>query len=136
MTPRGLRNNNPLNIRLSPNNPWQGEVRPSQDKEFCQFRTMEHGYRAAMKLLRNYADRYGLRTVRSIISRWAPPGENDTEAYIRAVCRYSGLDANRILNLHNRQTMTTLVSAMSRVENGREADRTQVEAGWELLISR
>lgn len=133
-TPRGLRNNNPLNIRLAADNPWQGEVRPSQDKAFCQFRTMAYGYRAAMKLLRNYADRYGLNTIRGIISRWAPPEENDTEAYIEAVCHYSGLDANRRLNLHEKRTMTSLVAAMSRVENGLPADMAQVEAGWKLLI--
>ena len=43
--PRGLRNNNPGNIRLGSNR-WVGEIRPSQDKEFCQFRSMKHGYRA------------------------------------------------------------------------------------------
>lgn len=134
-TPRGLRNNNPLNIRLAPDNPWQGEVRPSQDKSFCQFRTMAYGYRAAMKLLRNYRERYGLNTIRGIIGRWAPPEENDTEAYIEAVCRYSGIDANRRLNLHEKRTLTALVAAMSRVENGRPADMAQVEAGWRLLIN-
>ena len=45
---RGLRNNNPLNIRLSATTVWQGEIRPSQDRSFCQFRTMAYGYPAGL----------------------------------------------------------------------------------------
>jgi len=53
MAARGLRNNNPGNIRLS-RTVWQGEIRPSRDRSFCQFRTMAYGYRALIKLLQNY----------------------------------------------------------------------------------
>ena len=52
MAARGLRNNNPGNIRLS-RTVWQGEIRPSRDRSFCQFRTMAYGYRALIKLLQN-----------------------------------------------------------------------------------
>ena len=75
---RGLRNNNPLNIRLSATTVWQGEIRPSQDRSFCQFRTMAHGYRAGLKLLQNYRRKYGCRTIADFIRRWAPPTENNT----------------------------------------------------------
>lgn len=130
---RGLRNNNPLNIRLSATTRWQGEVRPSQDRSFCQFETMAYGYRAGLKLLQNYSKRNGCHTVRTIISRWAPPCENDTRSYISTVCKLSGLDADRRLNVDDRRTMCSLAAAMSQVENGVPAVMADVNAGWNLL---
>ena len=60
MTPRGLRNNNPLNIeKTKGGNPWRGEIVPSKDSRFAQFTTMAYGYRAAFKLLNNYQRNYG-----------------------------------------------------------------------------
>ena len=88
---RGIRNNNPLNIRRNPANQWQG-LRPVQaDKLFCQFKAMKWGLRAAIKLLDNYIRR-GAQTPRQIISRWAPPSENDTASYVRKACQRAGLD--------------------------------------------
>ena len=71
MAARGLRNNNPGNIRLS-RTVWQGEIRPSRDRSFCQFRTMAYGYRALIKLLQNYRRNNGCRTIADFINRWAP----------------------------------------------------------------
>ena len=91
MESRGVRNNNPLNIRRNPANQWQG-LRPVQaDKLFCQFKAMKWGLRAAIKLLDNYIRR-GAQTPRQIISRWAPPSENDTASYVRKACQRAGLD--------------------------------------------
>ena len=88
---RGIRNNNPLNIRRNPANQWQG-LRPVQaDKLFCQFKAMKWGLRAAIKLLDNYIRR-GAQTPRQIIIRWAPPSENDTASYVRKACQRAGLD--------------------------------------------
>ena len=87
-TPRGLRNNNPLNIeKTKGGNPWQGEIVPSKDSRFAQFTSMAYGYRAAFKLLNNYQRNYGLDTIRKMISRWAPSNENHTEAYVKAGCK-------------------------------------------------
>ena len=86
MAARGLRNNNPGNIRLS-RTVWQGEIRPSRDRSFCQFRTMAYGYRALIKLLQNYRRNNGCRTIADFINRWAPPVENNTSGYISRVCR-------------------------------------------------
>nr|DAP56150.1 MAG TPA: virion protein [Caudoviricetes sp.] len=133
MSARGLRNNNPLNIRLSATTRWQGEVRPSQDRSFCQFESMAYGYRAGLKLLQNYSKLNGCHTVRTIISRWAPPCENDTRSYISTVCKLSGLDSDRRLNVDDRRTMCSLAAAMSQVENGVPAVMADVIAGWELL---
>ena len=68
MAARGLRNNNPGNIRLS-RTVWQGEIRPSRDRSFCQFRTMAYGYRALIKLLQNYRRNNGCRTIADFISQ-------------------------------------------------------------------
>ncbi len=133
MSARGLRNNNPLNIRLSATTRWQGEVRPSQDRSFCQFESMAYGYRAGLKLLQNYSKLNGCHTVRTIISRWAPPCENDTRSYISTVCKLSGLYSDRRLNVDDRRTMCSLAAAMSQVENGVPAVMADVIEGWELL---
>lgn len=130
--PRGLRNNNPGNIRLA-STPWQGEVRPSQDAAFCQFATMAYGYRALLKLLRNYRLKHGCRTVADFISRWAPPHENHTEAYIRRVCSYMHVPSTYDPDVYDRHTLCALASAISLVENGLPAVKEDVEAGWELL---
>ena len=91
---RGIRNNNPLNIRHSADQ-WQGASDEQTDKSFVQFKSMAYGYRAAWKTLQSYYNRFCHQsrpfTVRNIISRWAPPQENDTEAYIRTVLQLSGL---------------------------------------------
>ena len=83
MTARGIRNNNPGNLRHS--SQWQGLRTEQADPAFCQFETMAYGIRALIKTLITYHRRYGLSTVAGIIRRWAPPTENDTAAYSRAV---------------------------------------------------
>ena len=89
--PRGIRNNNPLNIRRSKDQ-WQGLRALQTDPSFCQFETLEYGWRAAFKLLtRTYYHTYRLFTIRAIINKWAPPNENKTEAYIKNVSRLTGI---------------------------------------------
>ena len=123
---RGLENCNPGNIRLSRVR-YQGEVRPSRDPEFRQFESLAWGYRAIFVLLDTYRRRYGLDTLRGMLSRWAPPSENRTDAYIRAV-------AGERLDTRDRRTMVPVAASISRVENGVKADRAEVERGWELFV--
>ena len=131
--PRGLRNNNPGNIRIN-GDLFQGEVRPSKDKSFKQFETMAYGYRAMFVILRNYIRNYKLDTIRKMISRWAPPKDNNhTEAYIKAVSDYAGIPADDPINVNDREQMIRIVAGMSRVENGVEADMPDVITGWILL---
>lgn len=129
---RGYRNNNPGNIRIN-GDKFQGEVIPSQDKEFKQFESMAYGYRAIFKILRNYQVNYKLNTIRGMISRWAPEKENDTANYISVVSERSGIPADDPIRPDNREAMIRIVAGMSRVENGIEADMSEVIAGWELL---
>jgi|GluameStandDraft_1065615.scaffolds.fasta_scaffold05991_3 hypothetical protein len=130
--PRGLRNNNPGNIRIN-GDLFQGEVRPSRDKSFKQFETMAYGYRAVFRILSNYRKNYGLDTIRKMIGRWAPENENDTEVYIKAVSNYAGIPADDPVDINDREQMTRIVAGMSKVENGREAEMSDVIAGWNLL---
>lgn len=129
---RGMRNNNPCNIRISTDK-FQGEVQPSQDKEFKQFETMAYGYRAAFRVLRTYINNYKCDTIRKIISRWAPKSENHTENYIKVVSERSGIPENDPVYPDNREMMVRIVAAMSYIENGREAVMSDVIRGWELL---
>lgn len=130
--PRGLRNNNPGNIRLG-RTVWNGEVRPSQDKEFCQFSSMSYGYRALMKLLQNYRRKHGCQTIAEMIRRWAPPSENNTSAYIVDVCKDMQVPTTYEPDIEDRETMCALAAAISRHENGIEANIDDVSSGWLLL---
>lgn len=129
--PRGLRNNNPGNIRIN-NDLYQGEVRPSRDNEFKQFKTMAYGYRAIYRTLLTYYRIYRLETIRQMISRWAPPEENKTDAYIKAVSDYAGIPADDLISF-DREQMIRIVAGMSKVENGRIANMSDLIAGWNLL---
>lgn len=131
LQPRGLRNCNPCNIRKSATK-YMGEIIPSNDRAFKQFKSTAWGYRAVFVLLDSYR-RKGYDTVRKMINRWAPPCENDTESYIRTVCRLSHCQADEAVDTGDRDTMVFIVSAMSRVENGVPADISDVIAGWDLF---
>lgn len=131
---RGLRNNNPGNIRQNSDN-FLGEVKPSSDPAFKQFESIEYGYRAIFVTLNTYQKKYGLSTIRAMISRWAPPKDNnDTEAYIRAVSSESGVPENSHITSTNKDVMIPIVAAMSRVENGVGANISEVQRGWDLFM--
>lgn len=115
--PRGIRNNNPLNIRRG-KTPWLYEVTLAEcpDKSFCQFQTMRTGWRAAFMLLRTYLLKYKLRTIRQIISKWAPSNENNTEMYIRHVSTFANLHPDEIITRGTE--IIRIAAGMCIVENG------------------
>jgi hypothetical protein len=114
---RGIRNNNPGNIRRT-NDPWQGLSADQTDAAFFQFDAMEYGIRALCKILRKYYAGYHLATVRAIVSRWAPSNENDTGAYVAAVADYMGVVADDFLNLDDPATVFSLARGIIRQEVG------------------
>ena len=128
---RGIANCNPGNIRRSRVR-YKGECHPSTDESFKQFEAMEWGYRAIFILLDTYRVRYGLCTLREMISRYAPPEENHTALYIDAVCDVTGIAPDERLNTRCREDMVPVVAAMSRVENGAAANLREVERGFDL----
>ena len=123
MLPRGIRNNNPLNIRRGKDQ-WQGLRAQQTDASFCQFESLEYGWRAAFYLLtRTYYHKYRLYTIRAIISRWAPPNENLTATYIQNVCRLTGIAPDEPLGIPS--------MAMAIQENGTDSlDYFAMLRGW------
>ena len=128
--PRGFRNNNWLNIRISNNN-WQGKRTDNTDGAFEQFETPELGIRAAARNIRTYGQR-GLQTVKDIISTWAPASENNTSSYIQNVASRMGVDPNQTLDLNDTDTMVKLISAMTISENGKTGDESIIRRGVEM----
>lgn len=132
MLPRGIRNCNPLNIRIG--NKWKGEVASPTDKEFEQFSCMHYGLRAGFILLRRYIERYHLDTVTEIISRWAPASENNTRAYINRVCERMGISALEKISFSDRKTMVSLVDAMILNECGTTIANDLIEDAYTIVL--
>lgn len=121
--PRGIRNNNPGNIRAD-GTKWKGLV--GDDGSFCKFDKPENGIRAIARILATYKAR-GIKTVRQIIARWAPPNENDTEAYIRSVAAASGIPENGV---PMQDQLPDLIAAIIKHENGEQPyTRAQIISG-------
>ena len=116
MTPRGIRLNNPGNIEITKIK-WKGTVTPSADPRFEQFVSPEMGIRAIARDLLT-GNKRGEDTVAEIIHAWAPAVENDTQAYIAAVCKVIGCRPEQILDVDSYSTMSALVKAIIRHENG------------------
>ncbi|CZV48157.1 TPA: hypothetical protein OMS58_004307 [Enterobacter hormaechei] len=113
---RGIRNNNPGNLEYSKTNPWVGQT--GDDGRFAKFETPEHGIRALGRNLLSY-QRQGIDTVSDIINRWAPPSDNNnTDAYIQAVCAQLGVTADQQLDASNPDTLKALCAAIIQHENG------------------
>lgn len=128
--PRGIRNNNPLNIRIG--NTWLGEVPNPTDSEFEQFVSPVYGLRAAFCILRRYIRRYGRNTVRKIVHSWAPSGENNCDAYIKIVCQQSKLDPDETLLYEDAERMWKLVQGMALAEVGQRLDLDLIMKGYQL----
>lgn len=136
MEPRGIRNNNPLNIRKGNN--WKGERPHQKDKAFEEFETMEYGIRAGFKLLKNYITGYGgkthpIDTIARIIRKWAPPTENATQRYIDFVATDSGIPATKPLRFSDRAQLVAIVDAMIFVECGQRVPRSTIESAYDLI---
>lgn len=121
-SPRGYRNNNPLNIRFSESNDWYGQIgRDKASGGMCVFGNMRSGVRAAFRLLYAYQWRHNKRTVRDLISRWAPKSENNTEAYIKRVCDWMKCEPEFIPHFGTYEEMADcirMIQGMIAVENG------------------
>ncbi len=115
--PRGIRNNNPGNLRLSKIR-WQGQKPLQFDPDFVEFESPEMGVRALMKTLLTYYRKYGLDTVQAIVNRWAPPHENATDYYAAHVAKILEVKRGDPLNVHSKNTMMKLAKAITVHENG------------------
>lgn len=117
---RGVRNFNPGNIDYNKSNAWQGQLGLEEGvpkPRFARFDTPENGIRALGKLLLTYQDKYKLRTVEAIISRWAPSNENDTAAYVKSVERSTNTQPGATVDLRSYSVMSGFVKAIIKHEN-------------------
>lgn len=137
--PRGIRNNNPLNIRKGNN--WQGERHPQTDPEFEEYKTMTDGCRAAVilavNLITGKAKSTGgvkCRTLAALIRKWAPPSENNTEQYLKTVCKITGYEANKILFPIQKHVLCYVLWAMAQVECGVEVSLHYFENAYSLAM--
>ena len=134
--PRGQRNNNPGNIKINANNPWQGKVPIGQntDGTFEQFVSYKFGIRAMLVLLRNYLSQ-GHNTLQKIIFKYAPPSVDPSQAYLNFVVSRTGIPANTALSF-NYQDFKKITLAMTRFENGRDVMTDgQFDAVWMEFFS-
>lgn len=114
------------------------------DKSFVQFTSMSYGYRAAWRVLASYKERFGMQgiplTPRNIIRRWAPPSENNPDAYLRTVCRLTGLGGNERMEwetLDGRERVVRLLKGMTCVECGismAQVDEPSIVMGYEMAF--
>lgn len=134
--PRGIRNNNPLNIRKGSD--WKGERHPQKDPAFEEYESMEWGIRAGFIILRKYIRGYNgltekFNTIEKIISRWAPANENNTRAYIQAVSKWTGIPSTQKLAFSQRSYMVAIVDAMIKVECGQTVDKAIIESAYDMV---
>lgn len=130
--PRGIRNNNPLNLRKT-TTPWLGKVYPGTDSQFEQFTSMVYGIRAAMKNAKTIIKRHRGCTIRKLIEIWAPPLENQTDIYILYVCRYTDYHSYDVVDPSNKTQFCRIMWAMAQVENGMVLDYEPFENAYDML---
>lgn len=125
--PRGVRNNNPLNIRKN-QYLWAGEVPREQatDKDFKQFFDVKHGWKGAYNLLRASYIAKGQNTIETIVNKWAPPNENNTIVYIQRVEATTGINRKSIINKDDKPKIAKILAAMATVETGKIYKESEV----------
>lgn len=130
MQPRGIRNNNPLNIRIG--NTWLGEVPNPSDSDFEQFVSVVYGLRAAFCILRRYIRRYHRDTIAKIITAWAPSNENNTALYISQVAKRVGISPDTTIHYEDAKTMISLVQAMAIQECGQRVSEDSLKEAYKI----
>lgn len=130
-TPRGIRNNNPGNLRIT-SNAWKGKLPPelNTDGAFEQFSSPELGIRALYIDLRSKINR-GLNTITKIMSVYAPPNENNTRAYIEYIENVSGINRDYILSENH---IPAIIPPIIKMENGTQPyTDTQFKVAYSLV---
>lgn len=106
--------NNCLNIRTSSGFTWNGQT--GATRGFADFESVEMCRRAGAYLLMRSYRKADCKTIERVISRWAPKSENDTESYIKFVCKMTGL--SRTMQLVFDNDYASILAAMEIIENG------------------
>lgn len=137
MLPRGIRNNNPGNIRDFQD--WVGEAdfydrTPAQvgESEFVVFSRPWYGIRAIVRILQNYQAAYYLTTIGSMLDRYAPKSENDTARYAEFVSAHVGVGPNFPIDINDPEICRKMVEAIIKFENGYNPYSWEIDAGMIL----
>lgn len=135
--PRGIRNNNPGNLRPGP--AWQGIAGLDQDQPdppYLRFIDPEHGVRAIARTLIAYQDLHGINTIAGVFQRWAPAGDhNDPASYAQAVASVLGVGLSDPIDLHRTAELAALASAITRQENGASAEPWYADAVYQRGVA-
>jgi hypothetical protein len=136
---RGIRNNNPGNIRHGADK-WQGMASEQPDSQFIKFVSAQYGIRAMARILASYRRR-GLVTVRQIINTWAPPVGQDaqgnrytqnSDAYVAHVARVLQVEPDQAITW-TAGGLADLVTVIIQHENGAQPyDRAVIVEGVSL----
>lgn len=130
---RAIRNNNPLNLRIS-DNPWIGKVYPNTDGAFEQFTSPVFGIRAAMINIRTHCRRHHGLTMAELIKIWAPASDgNRPREYIARVKMSANIMGTEKILYNDRGQMTRLTRAMAEVESGTKYDISIFEQAFDML---
>ncbi|WP_120513127.1 virion protein [Photobacterium salinisoli] len=124
--PRGIRNNNPLNIEYNKANDWKGQT--GSDGRFAIFSNPAYGFRAGARVLRSY-QRRGIVRLNDIISTFAPANENNTALYIEHVSQWTGFAPDSLIDVYDVNQVTRLLRAMARKEVGHQYTDAEVREG-------
>jgi hypothetical protein len=120
--PAGFLRNNPGNIRRTdPREPWQGRTPDylCTQTAYEEFTNPIWGVRAIAVTLITYQDKYNVRTIASIVPRYAPEKDNNpTDEYIYNLKLWTGFEAKRILNAHDFNDLFPMVKGIIRQEIG------------------
>ncbi len=118
MFPEEIRLNNPGGIEHVAHEHWEGMTRLQNNKKLVRFSTPHYGLRATMKTLVTYEELHGFHTITSIITRWAPPSENNTAAYIKDVSERTGIPPNILFDITDKAILISVTKAIVHHENG------------------
>jgi hypothetical protein len=113
----GQRLNNPLNVRSSAANQWEGEDPTIREEEYEGFTGPDFGIRAADRVLDTYGRKRGIGTLTEALNRFAPESENPTQSYIDFVSGRSGIDPGAPIDLKNPAVRALLLSPMAEFES-------------------
>lgn len=132
--PRGLRNNNPGNLKFVASNDWKGKLSKDQNTDgvFEQFAEFRYGVAAMIKLLTRYITTGRATTIRRIITLYAPTSENNTGQYIQTVSARLGISPDSPLTV-NEKNLKALAKVIARVETGRELTETELTHGYQII---
>lgn len=132
--PRGLRNNNPGNLRKT-DVQWEGKA-TGADPEFESFSSPEAGIRA-LAVNAQHIQNDGAQTPMDVISKWAPASENDTGAYAKSVAAKLGIGVNDKMNLRDPATLKAFTAAVIEHENGSQPySEAQIDAGVNAAMGK